>query len=447
MGSRSSFYRVTLLTSIIFLVMSFFSPLGYSYGYILTLFSITLAEVIMYFIGWGKTHKNFLDFEPIFLIIAMIMGFTFPLLIYAYDNNTAYAFSWGLTYSLNYFNKGACLTALGITSFMAGSLKSQKEKFTPKSSYIRSSKLDSTLLVIGLMIILLLFVYLGGFERYQKIYHNEDDTSAGFLTYIEVFIIAFAEVIVTNECWNALQNPKYKLFNKNIIFVSVVALLFAAVGNRTFALFIILPIVIFGASNYFKLSFSKFLVAIAVGAIIMVGLQFYRSGTDYNSDMDWYYNVTDLMIPNTTTYLACEIVDNTGITFGLSMLGGSILGAIPFSQTILKTLTGIGGDLTNSSSVFTAYLGSKSGTGTNFVSDPYLGFGAIGVFVFVYLSGYVVNWARRRSSTSYYALLVYLIFCGFAVYAVRSSLLYSIRFIFYAVITAYINLKLTKKCV
>lgn len=447
MGKSGLLYQVTLLTSLVFLVMSFFSPVGYSYGYILTLFGISFIEVIMYFNLWGRSHGYYLDFEPIFLIIALIMGFTFPLLIYAYDNDTAYSFSWGLQYSLNYYNKGACLTALGITSFMAGSLRPHKKNYKYRIPMKNNTKLDSTYLMFGLLLILLLFIYLGGFERYQKIYLYDDEESGGILTYIEVFIIAFAEVIVANECWNALQDSCYKLFNRKIVFVVTLALLFAVVGNRTFALYILLPIAIFVSTHYFKLTLSKFLIAILVGAVAMIGFGFIRTGTEYNSGIDWYYNIADLMIPNITTYLACEIVDKTGITLGLSMLGGSVLGAIPFSQTILNELTGIGGDVTNSSSVFTNYLGSKSGTGTNFISDPYLGFGAIGVFLIVYLSGYAVSWARRRSNYSYYSLLIYLIFCGFAVYAVRSSLLFSIRFIFYAAITAYINLKLTKKCV
>lgn len=446
MGKSRSLYRVTLFTSFLFFVMSLFSPQGYSYGYIFTIFAITLTEVVMYFLKWGKTHGNYLDFEPIFLIIALTMGFTFPLLIYAYDNSTAYTFSWGLSYSLKYFNKGACLTALGITSFMAGSLIS----YPPKSRdplMIKNRELDSTLLVVGLFVVVLLFFSLGGFERYQRIYLHEGDTSGGVLTYIEVFIIAFAEVIVANECWNSLRNPRYRLLNWKIIIVCVVALLFAAVGNRTFTLYIILPIAIFATSNYYKLSITKFLIAVAAGAVVMIVFQFFRSGTEYNSELDWYYNIADLMIPNTTTYLACEIVDKMGITYGLSMIGGSIMGAIPFSQYVLKAVTGIGRESTNSSSIFTYYLGSIDGTGTNFVSDSYLGFGVLGVFTFAFLSGYVVNWARRRGSNSYYVFLIYIIFCGFAVYAVRSSLLFSIRFIFYAALTAYINLRLTKRCV
>ena len=78
MSNGNSLYHVTLLTSFVFLVMSFFSPIGYSYCYILALFVITLIEVIMYYVRWGKEHGNFLDFEPIFLVIAMAMGFIFP---------------------------------------------------------------------------------------------------------------------------------------------------------------------------------------------------------------------------------------------------------------------------------------------------------------------------------------------------------------------------------
>ena len=444
----SILYRLTLLTSILFLVMSFFSPVGYSYGYIFTLFAITITEVVMFLFRWGKIHGNYLDFEPIFLIIALIMGFAFPLIIYAADDQTAYYFSWGIQYSLNYFNKGACLTALGITAFMAGSLKKVRINRSNGALPKKGTRLDNTMSFTGLIIFLALFAALGGFEWYKYIYHNGDGVDRGILSYLEGIIIALTEVVMINECWNYLQNPlKYKFLNKYILFVIIVALLFATVGNRTIALYIILPILVFFTTNFYKLTFFKFLIVIVMGAIAMIGFRFLRSGTEYNAELDWFYNIADLMIPNTTTYLACEIVDKTGITCGISMLGGSILGAIPFSQSILEELTGIGGDITNSSNVFTTYLGSTDGTGTNFISDPYLGFGAIGVFVVVYLSGYAVNWARKRSANSYYGLLIYLILCGFAVYAVRSSLLFSIRYIFYAVLFSFINLKVTRKCV
>ena len=175
----------------------------------------------------------------------------------------------------------------------------------------------------------------------------------------------------------------------------------------------------------------------------MVLVQFFRSGSQYNEGLDWYYNMADLMIPNTTTYLACEIVDKTGFTYGVSMLG-SVLGAIPFLQSLLNMLIGLEGDVTNSSHIFTKFLGSQDGTGTSFVSDSYLAFGIMGVLVVSYYSGVIISYLKERSRDSYYHLVMYIVYCGFAIYAVRSSFLFPIRFITYSVLFAYINIKLFK---
>lgn len=114
----------------------------------------------------------------------------------------------------------------------------------------------------------------------------------------------------------------------------------------------------------------------------MICSMLFRSGDGINEDLDWYYYFVDLMNPNTTTYLSCEIVNNFGITYGKSMLG-SILGIIPFGQSFIEIIFGMTPEITNSANIFTNYLGVKvAGTGTNFISDSYLSFGIIGVLIF-----------------------------------------------------------------
>ena len=436
--------RVEFILSASLFIMAIFSPRLYSYSYILWAFVITIVGIGLFFRSWGRSNENFLQFEPIFAVVALIMGFTFPLFVYPYNEDAAYMFSWGIPYSLNYFNKGACLTGMGILAFLSGSstrnqLSSKYVKSVSSTRVISSKKLS-----FWLFIILLCYMLLGGFERYRTIYVEGED-GGSFLTYIEVFIIALSQVIIANEVWNTLHRVEYKIDKSSLLIVVFISLYFMYVGNRTYSLYLLMPLTIFLTTYKYKVNFKAFVVLIALGVGAMVFIMLFRSRAEFNQELGWYYYLVDLMIPNTTTYLGCEVVDERGFSYGSSLLG-SILGAIPFSQSLLSILTGIGSETTNSSTIFTVYLGSKTGTGTNFVADSYLAFGSLGVFFISYYGGRFLNLVKNRSQYSYYYLVVYVVYCGFAVYMVRASFLYPIRFIVYSLLFAFINSNLRKKC-
>lgn len=431
-------FRIELFLSAILFGMAVLSPRLYSFAYVLVAFVITIMGVGSFFLAWGKRGENFLQFEPIFAVVALIMGFTFPVFVYSFDDNTAYMFSWGLPYSLNYINKGACLTGMGILAFLSGS------SFTSKSDrcihHVRSRRIiKNRWLPVGLLFILICYIALGGFERFKTIY-TEGESGGSYLTYIEVFIIAFSQVIISNEIWNKSHDRRYKVKFIPIAVVLFIALFFLYVGNRTYSLYLLLPLVVFLSSYRYKVKFRTFVFLIALGGAAMIAIMLFRSRSEINQDTGWYYYLVDLMIPNTATYLGCEVADARGFSFGASMLG-SVLGAIPFSQSLLSMATGIGGETTNSSEIFTTYLGSQAGTGTNFVADSYLAFGSLGVFVVSFLGGWFLRLIKRRSGDSYYYLVMYVVCCGFAVYMVRSSFLYPIRFMLYSLIFANLNLK------
>lgn len=431
--------RIEFVLSTILFVMAILSPRLYSFAYVLVAFVITIVGVGFFFLTWGKRGANFLQFEPIFAVVALIMGFTFPVFVYSFNDDTAYLFSWGLPYSLNYINKGACLTGMGILAFLSGaSLKTKLDRYAHPIRPRR--KIRNKWLPVGLLFILVCYIALGGFERYKTIYVEGED-SGSYLTYIEVFIIAFSQVIISNELWNKLHFRRYKVKVFPVAVVLFIALFFLYVGNRTYSLYILMPLVIFLSTYKYKITFRRFILLIALGGAAMIAIMLFRTRAVINEDAGWYYYLVDLMIPNTTTYLGCEVADVRGFSFGTSMLG-SVLGAIPFSQSLLSAITGIGSETTNSSAIFTSYLGSQSGTGTNFVADSYLAFGSLGVLVISFLGGWFLKLIKRRSRYSYYYLVVYVVYCGFAVYMVRSNFLYPIRFIVYSLLFAFLNLKL-----
>ena len=384
---------------------------------------------------------NFLNFEPVFVLVSLVMGFVFPLLIYAENPNTAYAFSWNIPFSLDYFNKGAALWALGIVSFMAGTTSRIRPRIRNTIKY-PIVKTNNIFLFLW-MLLLLVYILAGGFTRYQIIYQDGDYSSPLF-SYLEVFIVSMTEVVLANELWNRLNNKNYKFRKVSVLLIILVALLYLFVGNRTISLYLLLPIVFFISENYLKVKLIPFILAVGLGASLMIFMMFYRTGGDFTHGLDWYYYLADLMNPNTTTYLSCEIVSKEGFTYGVSQLG-PILGAIPFAQSIISIVTGLDPVVTNSSHLFTKFLQAPAGTGTNYISDFYLAFGTLGVFVGSFYFAKILSVVRINSYKSYHYYLMYIIILGFAVYGVRSSLLYVIRFIIYGLFFAYINIKLQKK--
>lgn len=440
MGQKNIHLFECILTVILF-IMTVCAPKKYELSYCLYVFLVSLLGLVIYFYYWKKVNINFMDFGPIFVIVALIMGFVFPIVIYSQNPGTAYYFSWGLPYSLDYINKGACISGLGIVSFMAGATsKTVVKKSPPLNNLVKTSKLTYLFWII----LISLFIVLGGFSRYKNIYQGVSANSNPLLTYLEVFLVAISQVILINECWNISHSYKYKVNRISIFIIIIVSLTFMYVGNRTTCLYLLLPLIVFVTTRYLKISLKKFLFLIIIGGGAMVGSMIFRTGYGIDEDVAWYYYLVDLMNPNTTTYLACEIVDKTGFTFGESMLG-AILGIIPFGQSILQTLSGMTPEVTNSASIFTKFLGVRvAGTGTNFISDSYLAFGCMGVFVFSYYSGKIINYLRINQSKSYYLFLMYMIVCGFSVYAVRASFIYILRFIVYGLIFAYINIGFNK---
>lgn len=433
------FIEVSVLFTLVALFLM--SPSKYNFGWCLSAFLLTLFGIFLFFLQWKRGGDSFLSFEPVFIIVALVMGFTLPVFIYDGNPETLYLFSWNIPFSPNYVNSGAFVTGIAIISFILGSMSSGQ--LFPHNKAEKTPRKINSILLLTLIIILGAYIYFGGLKYYQSVYHGEDDGRPSFML-LEVFIIALSELMLFTEFWNKTCDSKYRFKRINITLPIIVAILFVYVGNRTICLYLLLPFVFFISQQYLRLSFLQLMLAICFGGTLMVLMMLFRADYDLDVAYNWYFYFIDLLIPNTTTYLAFEIVDKSGITFGLSELG-AILGIIPFGQSLFLSLTGLGTEYINPSSIFTAYLRSEAGTGNSFISSSYLAFGLVGVIVLPYVFGRIVRILRNKASFSYYHFLIYYVLCGFAVYGVRTSLFYPLRFVFYCILFATINTFLNKK--
>lgn len=420
------------IISIILIGLFYIAPTKYSFIFNLIIFFLYIIGCYLYF--KNKHFSNYLDFEPIFIIISSIMVFVFPLLVF--NNETAFLFSFHKEYSLSVINKGTTISAIALVCFLLGN--SSKKHEIQKEQYVTSvSHVNNTLIGITFIFVYLLYFFSGGFEKYEAIYLYQKNVNS-FTNYIEPILIALSQVLIYNEIWNKSNNSNYKMNRVYIILVSLIVLQFLFVGARTIASYIVLPLISFYSCRFYKISFLKMILFLSLSVFVMSFLQLYRSGYDTTIKLDWYYKLTDLLIPNTNTYLAIDIVEKKGISFGVTSLS-SILLLVPFAQFFFQSLFGLSRDSLNSSDVFTLYIDSPFGMGTNFIAELYLAFGILGVSIFPFLFGYLLSILKRKQFLYYYKSIILYVICGFSVYLVRSGLFYMIRFVMYALLFAWIN--------
>lgn len=431
--------KINLLNYILIgflIILYWLAPRQYDFYYIVVCFVITLFSFFAYIRKRNKEDPNFLDFEPVFLIISILLIYIFPLFVYRGDDSLVYVFSFYEEYSLDFFNKGVSYASIGIVAFIAGSsaIMSPGQVQTKKK---KMGLIRSTPIFVMTIPLIILFIYLGGLDYYRALY-QDGSSEKGVTTYLEYFIIADLQVITCSELWNKSVKKTYKLNLWYIGTVIIVAIVFLLVGARTQALYLLLPCIIFYARLKWTVSLKHFILFILLAILSMSFFQFYRAGYQFSFNLDWYYYISDLLIPNTNTYLAAELVNERGLTYGLSMLSGLLL-LIPFGQNMFISLTGIGLSRINSSSLFTNYLGITIGMGTNFYADIYLAFGLIGIVLIPYYFGKLLKITKAKLFKSYYSTIVYFVVCGFSVYLVRSAVLFMFRFIVYAIVIAYLN--------
>lgn len=401
-------------------------PLYYDQKYIFTCFSLVLIAFIIYL--RAKQFKNYLCFELIFIIGSLILYFIYPLLIYS--PNTEYIFSFGLHYDVNLITKGVAIASVGLVAFFIGNMKHYKVKYKA-GNFITNNQ------YLLLFCILLYFIYnlIGGFQYYIDLYKN-DVRESTLSTYVLLLIQSAFPLLVFNEFWNKRQLSSYKVSYLSIIVTVFVALHFVVVGSRTNGILLIMPIVLLVCELFKPQSLKNLIVFFCVGIFSMWAIQILRSGGNFVDYVyEWYYVISDFLIPNTNTYLSAEIVDKAGPTYGLSILS-QFLAPIPFAQSIVYSLFGISIVDASSSHLFTDYIGSTAGMGTNAVADIYLAFSIGGVILIMFLYGRIVAYSKVNLWYSYKISLIYLFLSALSIYLIRSSIFYTIRFVFYGVVLA-----------
>jgi len=245
---------------------------------------------------------------------------------------------------------------------------------------------------------------------------------------------------------------KAKIFY--FILTSLIIIFFLAAGSRTLPLSLALCLIIAYNNNIKRISFSRFLLLIGLGAVTLTFVMLTRitgtgnisaiQDTDITSVWDF---ATDLIINNRNLYTLIDHAQTSGYTYGTTMLGG-LLAPLPFAAGAIVNMTDIPADYLTSAGFNTVLdlgFGSDWGLGTNLVSDAYLAFGMVGVVFFFGLLGFIIGKAKFLRISSIYWKICYYIIASYAVFLVRGGFFDCFRYIIWGILLVFIFNLLKKK--
>ena len=432
---------ITFLLLLLSFVTYLFRPTGVvilEYNYFC--FGISLISTYIYIISVKK--KNYLDFETIFIVVFLIVGFAYP--VFLYDENKPNLFFFGFSFDITTINTGSILFVLSLQSYYLGSIFCEKRKrFVAKPIQL----INNHFLTWMVVLLAVLFISLGGVQYFQAMYNDKyKEVIGGLVMQVMVLLHAFSLIAIATEFYNKKINPNYKISNFLIITITCLVLLMLYAGNRTFASQLMLPLIVLN-SIYFK-SIGKFKIIIFfIGSIFCMSLiQSYRATNTVSAPRSIGKTIIDLVIVTRNTYVSLEYVENYGFTYGETMSRG-VIGIIPSLERIIINDFGVDSDELGSAETLTKYtLGSKRtlGLGTNIVADIYMSFGIPGLIILMYSLGYFVRSKFIGAiNLSYFSLISYTVLVSYSVFLVRSTYTHPLKLLVWCFIISKLNILLT----
>lgn len=431
---------VLLFLSMIIYLFRQKEDVGITYNYLC--FALLLITIYIYFKSIKK--NNFLDFDTIFILILAIIGFVYP--VFLYSESSPFIFFYGLSFNTSFINSGTIFFLLGLQSYFLGSLSAVAKK-NKKKQY--KTIISTSFLILSVIVLSVLFVLLGGVRYYQAMYNEEVSSNTSPIAFqIMVLLHAFSIVVIATEFYNKKIKSNYKISKLLIITILGVVLLMLYAGNRTFASYLGLPIILLWTFFFKKINKTGAMIFFSLSFFLMFVIQSFRSGSDIEIPTNLGKSLSDLVIVSRATYSSIEYVDEKGFTYGLSMSGG-FFGVIPSLESSLLNNTYLIKDDFGSAETLTRYtLGANRnvGLGTNLIADIYMSFGLPGLLFFMFILGRFIRLKTIKSlRLDYYSLISLTVMISYAAFLPRSSYSIPFKLLIWCYIIAKFNFFITNK--
>lgn len=429
-----------LILLLITLSVYFFTPTKGTVSMILFYVCFSLMLISNYIYFKAKKKSNYLDFDTIFIVVYCLVGFSTT---FFYNNYEVFrAIFLGFPVDEEYINKGNLLFLIGLQSYMIGSLLPVKRNKTKKRPFV----IKTNFLVMLVFVLIIAFIGFGGINYYRSEYNDAVNNDSGTIVkYILLLLVTTAMALIGTEFYNKKLNVNYKIswFAFGAMFFLIGTLL--VIGNRTAASQILLPIICLYALFFKNINFNKFFIFVFSGIVLMWIIQQTRTGNSNFELTNPIMLILDLTIPMRNTYAALQYVDVKDFTYGSSMII-DVSGVVPFLPSLVQE--SFPQLEPGSASLLTEYTYAnfympdeyKIGLGTTIIADIYVAFGVIGVLIFMYILGSLVNkWLSKSYQLNYYSIIILCGVLGNAIFMVRGGYFHPLRFIVWALVLAYIN--------
>ena len=210
------------------------------------------------------------------------------------------------------------------------------------------------------------------------------------------------------------------------------------IGSRGVVIFLLFMLLMLVHTYYHKVKFKVLLPAMFVGLVLMGFLAIIRI-SEYNlasvnileaiqygtevileSPSILWLLLTDFVVNSKTLYDGVDYAHVNGYLMGTSYIQYLFVFLPMGGSFFTKLLTGLDMDEVRTGYILTRYSDATYGLGTNMVGDIYMNFSFIGVFVLMFLLGFLV--ARVEISASKYAFYAYMALFANCIYLVRADI-------------------------
>lgn len=428
--------KIIFLLSFVFYI---FAPIYYSFVYCTVFFVLFIIDVYLC-TKKDIESKFYFSFGILFSISFFLTTFAYPVFIKGIDS----IYIFGISFANEKFitkSTGLAQLAYSLFSLTYTHTIYKAEKNISRVSYKNISKLPLKHVYNFLLLLSVLYFF---YELIRLLQSSGSiiNFDAGVATTFLVTITALISITYTYNNKKKYKNIFYFLKENMFLYFSffIVVLSLLYIGDR--GIIIILSLLIISTYQYYikKIKLKIILPFFLVGMIFFFLIGNTRD-TEYSirekgitgifeNDKQqhiWDY-FSDLTSISRNLYNGYEYTNTHGLLYPgkIFIIGVS---PIPYLPTLLSQLfyNKQYGEL-SSGRVLTDYTADQmnvnlsGGLGTHCVSDVFMSWGILGIFIFYSFLGYLIGSSRKRLETSIFAAFIYFIFVSYALYIPRSTI-------------------------
>lgn len=469
---KNSLSKLLLVIIFFVLLVAYFISLDqyqniFFTGFILILNLLSLIIYVLRKESLEAIRRQYIRISTLFLLGYIIVFFQLHV-DYLFGNlDGSYSRFW---VNLKIVPKALVLSSLGFNAFLLGlCYKNQFQARTPSTNYYKYPLFGFKILafcLLGTMIATINPLFLrGGYGNFDM------GTTARYSSILfELTITAHLAQLVINLKAEKIKNLKISKFIKKIGFFQLIliSIYFSTIiisGDRGPVIYLSLAII----SSYiiltkFKVPRLLFLLLIFTSSIIISGFVVIRNNDDKTTPI--IYQISDAILSEHKAYRSLEGVNSISdptleLATSVRTLHNAVnhipskepfyygqfqllqlASIVPLGQLFIQQVFDIKDHQLTSAKYLTYLIGGQDGgEGTSCVADLYLDFGVLGVILGLFLFGVFVRFLEstifQENYPSLIVLVAYIVFCQYAIYIPRATILFNIRNLIWILVIIY----------